>query len=443
MLVVALVAAIVVVIALVVIVTQFLIVKVPLEKAASFVGLGKGSIVTGGSRLWIPGLESYKFLDLAPIQLSVPLDDSESKEGVPVVLTVEATLGFARDDASLRVAFQNFQAAQEDASKWRDMMERLKGVIGSTMREVIASMTVVGLHTERETVRQKVMSMAADNLAKFGLVLVQLSYKDLDDRGNILKDLARRTSAVSKRDADKEVAEAERDSQVHAAEAQEKSAEARNKLALRQAELDTAANIAHAKAEQAGELAKQRELLAVEQQRALVVAQQQQATVVEPARAAKEAAILQADADRQSKIAAAEAEAERIRVLSKAELQSDQDRAQGQRELADTYAQFSANAVQLLLFPRLLEMLPALAERIAQQYGNIDKLVVFDGGQSRLGQSAVQALSQALEMARAIGLNVDIRELMQGLQSGQNGHRDDVPVAAMVPTDDHPADTAS
>jgi|GEM_PF-3213504 len=372
-------------------------------------------------------------ISIEPFGFETLLDDIPTSDFILLKMDLQVQVKFGTTDEAHRAIARLWMAA---GARER-LQAQVKELVAGYLRNAAADLKLEDLNTKRDDLQDKVLEAMASDLATMGVELASLTIQKITDASSgasAFEQLGRPSRAALKRDAEIAEAEAlqvatEKRAIAETAAAQAKAtsdmqiAEAEHELTVKREQLRGAQLEEKAKADQAGELAKAQAQLEVAHAAARVATETKQAEVVVPAEAAKQAAFLDAEAQKQRTIAEAEADAERIRVLALAELERDRAHAQGQRELAETYNLFSANAVQLLLFPKLFEMLPVLAEKIAQQYGNIDKLIVFDGGQNKLGQSAMQAFAQALEMANAMGLHVDLRNLMQGLQANdQNGH---------------------
>lgn len=141
-------------------------------------------------------------------------------------------------------------------------------------------------------------------------------------------------------------------------------------------------------------------------------------TVVNPAEAARQQVELAAEADKIKSIKAAEAEAERVKLAAKAEAEAKrlaaeaeafmiqavgekeaeiilqkgkaesestrlklEAEAKGMQAKAEAYKQYETAAITQML----VEALPEMAKNIAEPMGNIDKVIVWDGGNSGEG----------------------------------------------------------
>ncbi|NHC15397.1 flotillin family protein [Motilibacter deserti] len=291
--------------------------------------------------------------------------------------------------------------------------------------------------------------------------------------------------ANARRDAMIRAASADREGRTAEAEAATQIAQAERERDLELARISALVEAERSRAAQAGPLAeaearkavivaevaierqRQEAQIAVEEQRALRAEQAQRADVTVPAEARRQAAVIDAQGLREAVIARAEADArqrelqgqsdarartyvaeakqreleaeaqgERARLLARADgeqalllAQAEGEKArllasaEGQAELAEALNAFTTEAARLNVLPQLIAALPEIAQAVAAPMGNIDSMVVLNGGSggedaiSRVAGSVPTLLLQVLETAKAGGL--DLAQLL-GAASGSS-----------------------
>jgi flotillin len=459
------VAAIVLALVLVAILYARNYVKVPPNQVAVFTGRGTPKIVRGGARFRVPVIERVDFMSLEPFNIQVSVGNAISSNGVGIAVDVVALIRFGSTDEAIATATQRFLTADRG-----ELKNQLTEIIAGNMRAICAKMTVESLNSNRDELTRGVADEAGTALAAIGMELDVLTIQDVRDRNGYIEALGRKRIAEVQRDAEIGEAQARRDARIQAAQADQEAqtaeaqaqaaiAQANRELSLRRAEIDTEVNAANARAGQAGPLAeaeaKRAVVLAgvdteqqeterrieVERQRALRAKEAQQADVIVPAEARRQAAILAAQGQRDADIAAAEADARQRELagesdaaarklaaealLAELTAKADGDRARllaeadGQAKLAEALSAFSEQAARLRVLPDLIAALPLIAREVAAPMGNIDHLVVLNGGGdgndalSRVAGSVPSLLLQVLETAKAGGL--DLGALLNGV----------------------------
>jgi flotillin len=295
--------------------------------------------------------------------------------------------------------------------------------------------------------------------------------------------------AEATRDAMIRAAEAKRLGETAQAEADAAIAEATRDRDLRVAKAKALVEAEKARAEQAGPLAdaevkkeviraevaveeeRTRASIAVEQQEVLRQERALEASIIKPAEAERQAAVLRAEGERlatvqraegtsqaralegegesRNRIAIAEAlrrelEAQgegeaKARTLkaeaTRAELEAEGagqkavllGEAEGKQKLAEALNQYNQAALQLAVYPELIEKLPEIARQLAAPFAQVNRIVLMDSGNGngsgslgKYGTAVPMLLAQAIETLRAVGL--DLPGLLN-VDGGENGSR--------------------
>lgn len=397
------------------------------------VGAGrKAKILHGGITFVWPVIQSWDWLTLKPITVSLKLQGALSQENIRV--NVPCTFIVAVDSentANMETAAIRILDVIKDARQFSSFVE---DIIFGQMRSVIASMKVSDINADRQGFQDKITANVSTELAKVGLKLITVNIQDITDDAHYIENLGKRAEAEAKAEADIAIAEqskrgesgktandAERRKNVSAnnlvatmAENQNRAQEAQSNAELdrsvreTQAENDSQASIKVSDAERAAEVAK------AANQKAIFVAQREAAEAQEAMEVAKARVEAKAQAERQVIAARAEGEAEgekalhRLQGEAKGALEALKARAQGIREVVAA-ANNDPNAAVMLL---MSEQWPSILKEYAQMAASrkIDKLVCIDGGGNGTGtlpgltRSLLAAAPQAREILSAFGL---------------------------------------
>ncbi|MEX2080292.1 MAG: flotillin domain-containing protein, partial [Dehalococcoidia bacterium] len=112
------------------------------------------------------------------------------------------------------------------------------------------------------------------------------------------------------------------------------------------------------------------------------------------------------------------AEARRAELLAEGEGQKAVllGEAEGKRQLAEALNAYNQAALQLSVYPELIQKLPEIAEALAAPFAQIDRIVMIDGGGGgngtaggplgKYGSTVPLLLAQAIETLRAVGLDI-------------------------------------
>jgi flotillin len=393
--------------------------KRQLEAGAESVEVGYRT-VTGGRTLRIPIIERVQWMSLGTIPLELSVQDAYSKGNIPLAVQAVANVKIASAPESV---FNN--AVERLLGKLPDQIEALaKETLTGNLRGVLAKLMPEEVNEDRLGFARHLSEEADHDLKKLGLQLDVLKIQHVSDRVGYLKAMGEKATAEAIRDAEiaKATAEAEtRQRQVEArklaevaaaqneaetkerqaearrlaevaeAEAEVEIAEARNRLRVRQAELDREAETAEKVARVEAQRAETEARKALEARRIELEETRLQADVVAPAEAERQAAEARARAAAAPILESGRAQAEVLRMI---------------------YAEIERGGESgLKVF--LAEKLPALLEVTAgaMQDVRIDRLTVIDGGGDGVANAATQRVNASLvaleQIAGALGLDLD------------------------------------
>jgi len=187
-------------------------------------GMSAKCIHGGAAFIW-PLIQDYAFLTLEPTQIEIPLKDALSAENirvsVPSVFTVAVgTEPETMQNAAIRLLGLDPQHVRKQA----------EDMIFGQLRQVIASMSINDINRDREKFLHNIQNSVEPELAKIGLVLINVNITDITDESGYIEAIGKKAASQAIQQArgdvaeqlklgETRVAEAERDKVVQVAEA--------------------------------------------------------------------------------------------------------------------------------------------------------------------------------------------------------------------------------
>ena len=378
-------------------------------------GLGKNADGTkrsskclhGGASLVWPVIQSYRYLDLTPISISVDLKNALSRQNIRIDVPSRFTVGISTDPVIMQNAAERLLELSNN-----EIQELSRDIIFGQLRLIIATMEIEEINTDRDKFLEAVSRNVETELKKIGLRLINVNVTDITDESGYSDALGKEAAAKAINDAKKSVAEKNRDGSIGEANAKKVQ---RIEVALADAEAIEGENAAKAQVAISNASLREKE---AEAKRIEVTAEKtQQAKAMEDsylaeqkaeaARSLREKATLEADIIVQSEIEKrrkeleAEAEAEQIRRRAQGEADAIYARlaaeARGTEELLSRQAEGFAklvlaaggdanDAVKMLVADKLESLMKIQVEAIKNV--KIDKVTVWDGGSGKDGKTA-------------------------------------------------------
>ena len=335
-------------------------------------------VIKGGRGFRIPLLERVSRLDLRTLPIEVTIANAYSKGGIPLGIQGVANVKIAGEEPLLGNALERFLG-----KPLGEIQEIAKDTLEGNLRGVLASLTPEEVNEDRLKFAQSLIEEADADLQKLGLVLDTLKIQNVSDEVGYLDAIGRRQNAAVLKEA--EVAEAEnkaesqeksagarRRGEVAEAQAQLQIVDAQNELRVRKANLEGEGGAAENRAAQMARKAEVQAQQEVEQERLKLQQKQLENEVIEPARAAREAEQLRAKGDAAQILENGLAE---IEVL---------------KQKAELWRVAGSNGKELML----IQMLPGIVDQIAAMAKDIriDHLAVVDTGAGGAGSGGLQGL---------------------------------------------------
>lgn len=444
-------------------------VKAPPDKAFLISGLKKEPrILIGKAGIRIPFLERLDRLYLGQMTVDIKTDTYiPTNDFINVMVDAVAKIRISEDPAKMKLAARNFlNKNQEEIAA--DLTDSLQG----NMREIIGTLSLRAINTDRDSFSDQVMEKASKDMEKLGIEILSCNIQNVEDEHGLIQDMGMDNTSKIRKEASIAKAEAERDIAIAQAAADKAANDARvlaeteiakknTELDIKKAELKTTADTKKAEADAAYEIQNQ------EQQRSIQIA-----TVnAQIAKAEREAELRRQEVEVQQQALEAEinkmADAERYRVeqeaaaqLTKrqreaeakkyeqekeaeakkaladaarytAEQEAEGIRARGEAEASAIEAkavaeaegmQKKAEAFRLYnnaaIIQMLVEILPEMAAEVAKSIEQIDKITIFGGGG---GNDGVGSISDyvPIGMAKTFqtikeATGVDLAEVIRG-----------------------------
>ena len=233
--------------------------KAPPDVAYVISGIRKKPrILVGQAGIRIPFFERVDKLALGAIQIDV-----KTKTAVPTAeyinVKVDSTVSVrvGKEPEMIALGAQNFLNVNRDtiAQKINDLLE-------GNIREIVGQMKLTEMVSDRKAFSEKVQANVVPDLARFGLELVSFNVQNFFDENGVIENLGidnveqiRKNAAITKSDAQREIAIAEAENAKASNDAKVKAAEEiakrNNDLAIKQAELKQESDTKKAQADAA------------------------------------------------------------------------------------------------------------------------------------------------------------------------------------------------
>lgn len=182
----------------------------------------------GGAFVW-PLIQAYEFLSLDPMQIEIPLEGALSMENIRVSVPSVFTVAVGTDQETMNSAAERLLGL-----KTADVMKQAEDIIFGQLRQVIASMRITEINRDRDVFLSNVQQSLEPELAKIGLVLINVNIKDITDESGYIAAIGRKAASEAVQQAAIDVAEQEKRGAIGVAEAErERSVQVANAEKLR------------------------------------------------------------------------------------------------------------------------------------------------------------------------------------------------------------------
>ena len=363
--------------------------------------------IHGGAAFIWPVIQSYEFLDLTPMSISVDLENALSRQNIRINVPSRFTVGVSTEPGVMQNAAERLLGL-----KLQEIQELAKDIIFGQLRLVIATMDIEEINTDRDKFLEAVSRNVEGELKKIGLRLINVNVTDISDESGYIDALGKEAAAKAINDAKKNVAEKDRDGSIGEAQARrdQRIQVAQADASAIQGENSSKVEVAMSNAQrrekeaEATRIATAAEKIAAAQALEEAYAAEQKA---EAARAQREKATQEADVivkteiDKRRREREAEAEAEQIRRRAKGEadailakMQAEAQGAQGRRQSVAAAGGDADHAGRLMLADKMEELMRIQVDAVKGI--KIDKVTVWDGGEQKDGKTATAGFVSGL-----------------------------------------------
>jgi flotillin len=362
--------------------------------------------IHGGAALVLPFVQSYTFLDLTPISISVDLKSALSKQNIRIDVPSIFTVGISTDPAVMQNAAERLLRLQ-----LKEISELAKDIIFGQLRLVIATMDIEEINTDRDKFLEAISRNVEGELKKLGLRLINVNVTDISDESGYIIALGKEAAAKAVNDAKISVAEenrkgaigeanAQMQQRINVADAESKAIEGENKA---KAEIAQSRAILRQKEAEAMKLAVTAENVQAAKAKAESYAAEKEAEIARATReqATKEADIIVAsEIEKRRMEIAADAQAEQVRRQAKGEADAIYSKmeaeARGVYETLSKQAEgmdmlvkaagTADEAVRLMIADKMEKLVATQVEAIKNL--KIDKITVWENGQNADGKTS-------------------------------------------------------
>lgn len=445
-------------------------VKAPPDQAFIISGPNKkGKILIGQSGIRIPFLERLDKLYLGQMTVDVKTEQSvPTNDFINVNVDAVAKVRIHGTEEGIKLAAKNFlNKSPEEITL--DLQDSLQG----NMREIIGTLTLKEINTDRDSFSDQVMQKASVDMEKLGIEIISCNIQNVTDESGLIKDLGadntsliKKNAAIAKAQADRDVAIAKSQADKEANDARIKAEteieERNNELAIRKAELKTISDSKKAEADAAYRVQEQEQRKTIEtakinadiakaereaelkRQEVIVTKEKLDAEIRAQADAERykqeqiaQAKLFARQKDAEAKLyeekqqaaaekARAEAEkyakeqiAEATRALGLAEADAIRAKALAEAEGIDKKAEAMQKYGEAAIIEIIMSAMPEIAKNVAQPLNNVDKITMYgEGNTSGMIKDIINSTTQVTEGVSS-GLGVDLKSILSGFLGGK------------------------
>ena len=367
--------------------------------------------IHGGAAFIWPLVQSFTYLDLTPLSISVDLKSALSRQNIRIDVPSIFTVGISTEPTVMENAAERLHNL-----KMTEIQELAKDIIFGQLRLVIATMNIEEINTDRDKFLEAISRNVEGELKKIGLRLINVNVTDISDESGYIIALGKEAAAKAINDAKISVAEANKIGSIG-----EANAKMEERVRVAEAESEAIKGENKAKAEIARTQAELREKEAEAMKLAVTAEKVQAAKALEEsyaaekeaeiARAAREKATQEADVivkseiqKRQKEIEAeqmrrkAGGEADAIYAKMEAEARGIREKLSKQAEGMDALVKAAGgeanDAVRLMIADKIEQLVAEQVEAIKNV--KIDKVTVWDGGEGKDGKTATAGFLSGL-----------------------------------------------
>lgn len=440
-------------------------VKAPPDMAYIISGFRKEPrILIGRAGVKIPFLERKDNLIVKQITVDIKTNGYiPTLDFIGVDIDAVAKIRVKTDDEGIKLAMKNFLNMRE-----ADIVTALTDSLQGNMREIIGTVKLKELCTDRKKFGDEVQEKAQKDMNALGIEIISCNIQRIDDEKGLIVALGQDNMSQIQKDASIAKAQADRDVAIAEAEAKKVANEAevmsqtdiamkQNELKIKEAELKKISDAKKAEADAAYEIekevqrksievtsadaniAKQEKAIEIKRKEAEVKEQELSASIRKQADAEKYKQQQMADVelykrqkDAEAKKFEMEREAEAMRINADALKYQAEQEAQGikakglaeaeaikakglaEAEATEKKAEAMAKMKEAAILEMFFKVLPEVAANVAKPLENIDKITMYgEGNTAKLVGDITKSTTQITE-GLTQGLGFDVKSVLAG-----------------------------
>lgn len=438
-------------------------VKAPPDNAYIISGLKKGGkILIGRAGIKIPFFERLDRLYLGQMTVDIKTEQSvPTNDFINVNVDAVAKVRISPTVDGIQLAAKNFlNKAPEDIA--RDLQDSLQG----NMREIIGTLSLKEINTDRDSFSDQVMQKASKDMDKLGIEILSCNIQNVTDEKGLIQDLGADNTSLIKKNAAIAKAQADRDVAINKAQAAQEANDAKIAAAAqiaarnaefnqKQADLKKTVDTQQAQADAAKDIEaeKQRQLKDVAATNANIAKAEREAELKQKEIQLKEYeldALVRKQADADKYAAEKKAEADLIRRQKDAEAKAyeieqaataqkakaDADKYSAEQQAAGIMAVGEAEAAAIekkaeaqkkmgeaSIVELVMDALPKITASAAAPLEKVDKIVMYgEGNSTKMISEVMRSTNQVMEgVKEATGL--DISSMIASYMGSSAAHK--------------------
>lgn len=407
-------------------------IKAPPNKAIIISGFRKPRVLIGRAGIRIPFLERVDVLTIKQISVDIKTNGYiPTNDYIGVDIDAIAKVRIKTDHDGIALAQRNFLNMKEE-----QIVTALTDSLQGNMREIIGTVKLQDLCTNRKAFGDQVQEKAQNDMAALGIEIISCNIQKIKDEKDLIIALGQDNMSQIQKSAAIAKAQAERDVQIADAAAKKEANAARvaaeteiaqrlTDLDIKKAELKVQTDTAKAEADAAYEIQKQQQEKRIQsetvnaqiaraereselKEKEISVKQRQlEAEINKQADAEKYATEQRAAAElikRQREAEATryaaeqeaagirakyEAEANGISLKGKAEAEAAKAKGLAEAEAMEKKAEAYNKYNRAAMMEMIIKVLPDIAGKVAEPLKQIDKITIVGGGSDTNGLSSV------------------------------------------------------
>ncbi len=146
--------------------------------------------IHGGGAFVIPVIQDYKYMDLTPISINVPLTNALCRQNIRINVPSSFTVGISTEEGIMQNAAERIARLSS-----QEIQELAKDIIFGQLRLVIATMTIEEINSDRDKFLAAVSANVESELKKIGLTLINVNVTDITDESGYIEALGKEAAA--------------------------------------------------------------------------------------------------------------------------------------------------------------------------------------------------------------------------------------------------------